>query len=126
MVKKPKAKGNKFENDVLRQCRKIAPESYKTLGSGNSKDDKGDIVFKNWLIECKHMKDLTDGDLCKFFAKVSHEASQREDFHPLLVFKKNRRRTMVMFRFLNIEDAHPAFMYWDDFLEHIEGIQNEN
>jgi len=126
MVKKPKAKGNKFENDVLRQCRVIHPASYKTLGSGNSKDDKGDIVFKNYLIECKHMKDFTDGQLKGFFKKVSAEAMQRlidrggdikEGLTPLLVFKKNQRRPQVMFTFTN---PHPIFMYWDEFLEDLK------
>ena len=118
MVKKPKAKGNKFENEVLRQCRAIYPGSYKTLGSGNAKDDKGDLVFGKYLIECKHMKDFTDGDLSRFFAKVKSEADGRLEFGwiPLVVFKKNRRRPMVMFTFTN---PHPLFMYWDDFLEDV-------
>jgi hypothetical protein len=114
MVKKPKAKGNKFENEVLRQCREILPTSYKTLGSGNAKDDKADIVFGKYLIECKHEKDFTDGKLAKYFAKVTSEANERGNCIPLLIFKTNRRRPMVMFTFTN---PHPIFMYWDDFLE---------
>jgi hypothetical protein len=114
VVKKPKAKGNKFENEILMQCKEIDPKAHKTLGSGNSDKDKGDIVFLHFLIECKHMKDYTDTTLHNFFRKVKQEAEDR-GMWPLLVFRRNHRRTMVMW-----EDAltdNSLFMYWDEFLE---------
>lgn len=108
-----KSKGNKAENDVLRMCREIYPDAYRTIGSGNSSDDLGDLIFKQYMIEVKHHKDLTDKQIEDFFLKVEKESENRNKI-PLLVYKKNRRKWKVMFR---LSDNYFAWMYFEDFLE---------
>ena len=108
-----KAKGNLFENDLMKQCRTVNKDSYRTIGSGNSSDDKGDIIFGDYMIEAKHHKDFTDAELEGYFKKVEKEA---QDFGkiPLVVFKVNRRKAKVMFK---LSDGRFAWMNWSDFLE---------
>jgi Holliday junction resolvase len=107
-----KAKGNLFENDILRTLRTIHPDTYKTLGSGNSKDDKGDIIFQQYCIECKHHKDFSDGLIDSFWEKIIEEAKTHNK-QPALIYKTNRRRPIVML--LN-EFGYRYMMYFDEWL----------
>lgn len=104
-----KRKGNSFENKILRELRKIHPDTYKALGSGNAKDDKGDIIFGRYLIECKHHKRFSRNELQKYFEKVDREADSAEKI-AVLVFKENRRDTMV----LTWGDRQEQVMYYFD------------
>lgn len=92
---KSKQKGNAFENKILKELRTIDPMSHRTIGSGNSKDDKGDIAFRNYLIELKHHKSFTDGEIEKYWQKIKKEARAANKY-PLLIYKENRRKTLVM------------------------------
>lgn len=108
-----KKKGSSFENKILKQLRELdCLAAHKTLGSGNTADDKGDLVFPPYLIECKHHKRLTKNTLMKFWEKICEEA-EGQGLRPLLVYKENFRETMVMTD-LGYGDA--VFMqFWDDF-----------
>lgn len=120
LVKSSKAKGSKFECELLKQCREVNPDTFRTTGSGAVDYDQGDLIFGPYLIEAKHHKDFTDGLLEKFFLKAEEEATNRGKI-PLLVFKKNRRKTQVMFR---NKTYNYMFVYWDDFLKN-EAKKNE-
>jgi Holliday junction resolvase len=111
-----KAKGGSFENVILRQLRKVYPDAYKTIGSGNASDDKGDIIFKHYCIECKHHCDFTDGIIDKFWEKIIKEA-ETHNKQPALVYKTNRRKPLVMFN--NYVKGRPirVMMYFDEWLE---------
>lgn len=112
---KPKAKGSKFENEILKQCREIYPDTHKTLGSGSTDKDQGDLIFMQYCIECKHHKDFTDAILEGFWTKIQKEAEQRGKI-PLLLYKTNRRKPIVMFK---MKPGVRAMMYWDEFLEQV-------
>jgi len=92
-----KSKGNKQENKIYRILKKIDTNTKKSLGSGNSKDEKGDIMFKNYLIEIKHYKQVTDGLLNKWWRKIAKEA-RSENRIPILIYKENRRNEVVVMR----------------------------
>ena len=91
-----KAKGNLAENNMLRLFRTILPDSYKTLGSGNAKDDKGDIIFGPFCDECKHHKSFSKSEIDKYWVKIVEEAKSHKK-EPLLVCKENNKEAVVYF-----------------------------
>lgn len=115
-----KQKGSKWECEILKVCREIEPDSYRSVGSGGVVYDKGDLIFGQYMIEAKHHKDLTDSQIENFFLKVEKEAEARGKI-ALLVFKINRRKPKVMFR---LSDSRYCFMYWEQFLSR-EGEKRE-
>ena len=115
-----KAKGNAWENKLLREVRGIDGMAHKTVGSGNSKDDKGDIAFLDYLVEAKHHKRFTDKELEGYWTKINIEA-EREHKIPLLVYKQNNREPKVMY-WSEVRGADGAIdffrvmMYWREYL----------
>ena len=95
-----KHKGNAFENKILEDLReKFGYNScHKTLGSGNSKDDKGDLVFLGkYLIECKHHKELRWKKLSEIWSKIKRESTNmRIEAEPIVIYRENRQPIMVM------------------------------
>ena len=49
-----KNKGNRWENKVYDDVRKLGYWIRKNKGSGNTEDNAGDLETYNLLIECKH------------------------------------------------------------------------
>lgn len=93
-----KRKGGVFENRILDNLRKeFGYDSvHKTKGSGNTKDDKGDLVFmRKYLIECKHYKKLSWRDLDNFWIKIRDEAKHMNKV-PIIIYRENRQPIMVM------------------------------
>jgi hypothetical protein len=91
-----KAKGNAFESRVWRDLRKIFKYSHRTIGSGVVKEDKGDINFREYLVECKHYKKITQTMIDNWWDKIVEE-SEKEDKQPLLIYKENYHPIRVMF-----------------------------
>jgi len=114
-----KNKGNLFENKTLKELKVIDGMSHKTLGSGNSKDDKGDLACLHFLIECKHQKTLSKGSLDKFWIKIVNEAVNI-DKTPLLVYKENNKPTMVRFFCGKTHITH--MMYWQEFYDLLKEV----
>lgn len=113
-----KGKGNRYENIILKQLKVLEPMTHKTLGSGNSKDDKGDIRFPGLLIEVKHHKKFSKGLLDKFWVKIVEEA-KAEGIEPLLLYKENFKPAMVMF-YADKEHTVRHMMYWDEYYKLLE------
>lgn len=115
-----KSKGNQFENKILKQLKEIDPMAHKTLGSGNTKDDQGDIAFFNNLVECKHHKNISKSQIDNWWIKIVSEADEhRHNKHPLLVFKENHKPAMVMF-WMHRKNGVRHLMYWDEFYNQLE------
>ena len=102
-IKSPKHKGSRFESLIQKKLRELVPEACRTMGSGCSKDEKGDIRnFRLRLIECKHYKKITWGMLIGWWEKIKIEAVQ-ENLQPVLIYKEDRQPIMVMERFWDRE-----------------------
>ena len=114
-----KHKGSRFENVTLNDLRKKFghTSAWKTKGSGNADDDKGDIVFLNkYMLELKHHKSFSLPQLKRFFKKLDEEAV-KENLEPILVFKMNHRPTLMIgyAKFRHHEVEYPSilpFEYW--------------
>jgi hypothetical protein len=91
-----KHKGGNFENKVLKDLRGVVEIAYKSLGSGNTSDEKGDIVTRRFMIECKHHRTFTDGEIDKYWIKLITEA-EKEKKEPILIAKENRKDAVVYF-----------------------------
>jgi len=118
-----KNKGSLWENKLLKQLKNIDSMSHKTLGSGNSSDDKGDIACLHFLIEAKHHKTLSKGLLDKFWEKICKEADNIEKT-PLLVYKENNKPPMVMMRFSG-KLGMRCIMYWQEYYDLLEEVHCE-
>lgn len=116
-----KNKGSLWENTLLKQVKEIDPMAHKTLGSGNSADDKGDIAFLHFLIEAKHHKSLTKKQIDDFWKKICKEADNHKGYkEPLLVYKENRKAPMVMFRMGKPKYGVRHLMFWEEFYAQLE------
>lgn len=94
-----KHKGNKYELLIYKDLRRFG-ECKRTIGSGSS-DEVGDILFKNYAIECKHMKEIRWKQLTDFWHKLKKEiSSQRslglKSMEPVIIYRINRQPIMVM------------------------------
>lgn len=108
-----KSKGSGFENELFRDLRSIMP-AYKSIGSGNGLDS-GDILTNEYCIEAKFHKALTDGQIDKFWLKVVAEAEENKR-QPVLIYKENRKRPIVMF-FDYVRGTRRVLMFYDEWLE---------
>jgi len=115
-----KAKGNLWENDLLRQLRVVDPMSHKTLGSGNSKDDKGDLACLHFLIEAKHHKSLTKKQIDAFWEKICAEAKPLSK-SPLLIFKENNKAPIVMMMMQGTTGVR-YMMYWEEYYDLLKEV----
>jgi Holliday junction resolvase len=96
MVNPSKKKGSKFESDILQKLREIIPETARTPGSGCSYRDQGDIInYREYLIECKHHKEVSWGKLMRFWEQ-SKKSAANVNRVPLLIYKENNQPIMVM------------------------------
>jgi len=100
-----KRKGGIFENKIYDDIRAKDVWVRKNKGSGNTKDNAGDLETKEYLIECKHYKKITQKNLLEWAKKIEGEA-QRIDKVPLLICKENNK-DIVVYYWLYIDDkAH--------------------
>jgi hypothetical protein len=115
-----KAKGNSFESVVMREMRKLFPQSHRSMGSGcsNDKDDKGDVVAGPYMIECKFHKSFTQKELQGYWLKINREA-QAAQKEPLLVYKENNKEPMVMLYINCMVDDRRAIMYFSEFIDEL-------
>ena len=92
-----KRKGAKFELFVYDKLKPVIPDLERLSGSGNRVVDKGDLRSKQVgiLIECKHHRRVTDGDIARWFEKVAEEA-KLQGLRPVLIFKENYGETLVV------------------------------
>jgi len=90
-----KNKGSQFEIRIWKDLKKIDPRCHRTCGSGSSPDDKGDISYKNYRIECKAHKRLSIKKIDSFWEKICDEAEGVKGI-PLLIFKENHKPALVM------------------------------
>ena len=96
MVHKSKSKGNRFENKIYKDLRKIIPSLKKTLGSGNSEHD-ADLVSNVFIIECKHYKKVTKKLLDLWCEKLLlDKEEQKEPKLPILIYKQNYKPVRVV------------------------------
>lgn len=109
-----KSKGSQFELKILRQCKLVWPEAHRSIGSGSAKDESGDIFAGPFCIECKHHKHFTDGQIEGFWKKINAEAKEQGK-KPLLVYKENRRKALVMFWERINGHLWRRMMFWDEF-----------
>ena len=93
---KPKAKGNKWENFIYDDIRKLGYWIRKQKGSGCADDNKGDLETYNLLIECKHHKKVSDKQISFWMNKIYEEALA-EKKNPLLIIKINYKPAMVYY-----------------------------
>jgi len=91
-----KAKGNRFENQVYDEIRKLGYWVRKNKGSGNAEDNKGDLETYNLLIECKHHKKATPKLILNWMNKIYREAIA-VDKYPILIVKENYKAPLVYF-----------------------------
>ena len=108
-----KDKGNFFELKMLRRIRaELDPDAYSPRGSGNSKDDKGDICTREYCFEMKHHRVIRPLMISRWWDKLVAEADQMSKV-PVLVYKENFRPEMVC-----VEDCGvKVFYYLDDWLK---------
>lgn len=88
-MSKEKAKGYKFEREVLRELQIAGLDVNRTFASGAGSDANGDITLRhntfNFEIECKFHKKLSDQAL----------QTLRGD-SDLLIYKQNYKEPMVL------------------------------
>ena len=123
MSSKSKIKGNRFENEVLRILRNNGFESFKTIGSGNSKDEFGDIIIKlddntRVILELKRYKKISRKQLENFYEKLQRQVYEYYNITGFsvfgyLVFKEDYRDIMVF-------DGE-CFFYIDNFFKKLTG-----
>ncbi len=93
-----KHKGNQFELLIYKELRELG-HCKRTIGSGSS-DEPGDIIFKNYAIECKHLKQVRWSMLTKFWDKLKKEIDEVRPLYvpysPIIIFRQNREPIMVM------------------------------
>ena len=101
----PKRKGSQFELLIYKDLVNYG-ECKRTIGSGSS-TEPGDILFKTYAIECKHLKQVRWVNLTKFWNKLNKEV---DDYHKIglnlkkpiidtaIIFRQNREPIMVMCR----------------------------
>lgn len=127
-----KAKGNRAETTIMRELREFFPDSHRSIGSGcsNVADDSGDVVAGPFMCEIKHHARFSRGELNKYWLKIICEAEKAKK-EPLLIFKENRRDTMVMFwgippGAVKLVDGWKMQMYWDDFIGMLRAEREQN
>ncbi len=103
---KGKNKGNSFEIKIYKELRNLG-ECKRTIGSGSS-DESGDILFKGYCIECKHLKVVSWSMITKFWNKLKIQVEQYNklssgdentisyDIKPVIIFRQNNSPIMVM------------------------------
>lgn len=90
-----KQKGNSFEGKIWKDLKKIFEYSHRTIGSGTVKEDKGDINFREYLVECKHYKKVTQTMIDDWWKKICSE-SKKENKYPLLIYRENYQPVKVV------------------------------
>lgn len=120
-IKSPKHKGSRFESLIQKRLREIVPEACRTMGSGCSKDEKGDLRnFMDRLIECKHYKVVTWGMLMNWWEKIVEEA-EGEGLTPVLIYKQNRQPIMVMEMWYSVNDLDLLhIMLFEEWLQRMK------
>ena len=99
---KPKRKGSVFELMIYKDLVKFG-ECKRTIGSGSS-NEPADILFKNYAIECKHLKQVRWTMLSKFWSKLNKQVDVYNEsfkyntkyYEPSIIFRQNREPIMVM------------------------------
>jgi len=117
MLKKPKAKGSKYETIILLRLREIDPKAFRTMGSGNSKNDLGDIQFRNYIIEAKHYRTISFGQLFGkngWWSKICVEGILTNKI-PLLVYRQNNQPDMLITK--STLGDFPVFYLFSDWLK---------
>lgn len=94
MANKSKSKGNRQENKLYKELRKLIPDIKLTIGSGNSERDS-DLISNDFIFEIKHYKVLSYNQLILFWRKLCCEAEHHEK-RPILIYKENYKPTKVM------------------------------
>jgi len=117
---KGKDKGNKWELEVLRDLKKIDNMAHRSIGSGNAKDESGDIFFGPYMIECKHHKKIGATQVRRWWKKIAAE-SFGTDFEPLLVMKENWREPLVCYK----EGDLYTFHYYKDWMRWLKDDERE-
>lgn len=131
----PKNKGNAFETKIMLKLREISPNTFRTMGSGNSQNDLGDVHFKDYIIECKHYKSVSHSMIYGkdgWWQKICKEAS-KDQKQPLLIYKLNNQPERVVlklehildhnkFCLLNHLDDEPVEMLFTDFFKLVRRI----
>lgn len=119
-----KQKGGSFELEVLRDLREILL-AYRSIGSGNAKDESGDILTKCFCIECKFHKKLTDKQILTFWKKIVDEAIEQGK-EPILIYKENNKEPRVMFfdKFRGTRRIEMWYSTWLDYLKENAGEVN--
>ena len=118
MSSKSKTKGAQFELLIMRKLREVFEFTARTAGSGGG-NEKGDIEFREYLIECKHRKKLPDTQLLQFFRKISEEANDLNKI-PLLIYRANYERIKVMFK----RDNMHTVVFFDEWFETLKNERN--
>ena len=109
-----KQKGNKFETKIMKDLRKIFKYTYRVIGSGAG-ENKGDVMFKNYLIECKHYRKLTHSQIIKFWNDIAIEAAG-ENKQPILIWKENYIPEKVMFL---LNDKYLVTMLYNEWKKYV-------
>lgn len=98
MVKKPKAKGSKFEIIIYNDMKTYLKDVKRVGGSGTMKGENGDIIAtidgKQFCVECKHYKNLTFSVIEKWWEKIKRQ-SKEINMSPLLIYRQNRQKIMI-------------------------------
>ena len=97
-----KTKGGAFERLIYKELRNYGT-CKRTIGSGSS-DEPADILFKNYAIELKHLKQVRWSMLTKFWSKLKKQVDEYNVgfkdntlyFEPVIIFRQNREPIMVM------------------------------
>lgn len=93
---KAKRKGNTFENQVYRDLRAAGLPGIKfSIGSGSGIEDEADLISNNYVMECKHYKEVTDWMVDQWWKRVMEQAKiHKKD--PVLIYKENYQKAKVV------------------------------
>ena len=108
-------KGRAFERDTIKQLRDLGFEANDTFGSGSG-EEKGDVLFEKYMVECKFHRELSDKQVDAFWVKLTKEAEDAE-LSPLLLFKTNNHRPVVMYWDECTKSLSRRMAYWDEWLD---------
>ena len=115
----PDIRTDQYHIDILTANFVLHPDWFDVVVGSNL---FGDILTDEYCIEAKFHKSLTDGQLDKFWLKIVAEAEENKR-QPVLIYKENRKRPIVMF-FDYLRGTRRVLMFYDEWLEFLKEQQD--